>query len=119
MSKMSKGCDQLLALVKEVFPNQIIVQEYNIAEHGSLFLDIYLPHLLIAFEYDGSQHFTYSQHFHGSRHAFLASKKRDAEKSAICARMGIKLIRIRFDEEMNKALLLSKLNVALQKDKDD
>jgi very-short-patch-repair endonuclease len=113
---MSKGCEELLAIVRTIFPNQRIVLEHNLAETGALFLDIYLPQLSVAFEFDGIQHFTYSEHFHGSLDAFRASKKRDAQKTARCQELGISLVRVRYDEAMNKELVLGKLEQALDKE---
>ncbi len=115
---MSKGCEELLAIVKLIFPNQKIILEHNIAQTGGLFLDIYLPQLNVAFEFDGIQHFTYSEHFHGSPDAFRASKKRDAQKTARCEELGISLVRVRYDEEMTKDLVVSKLQQALDKEND-
>jgi len=116
---MSKGCEELLTIVRTIFPNQRIVLEHNVAETGALFLDIYLPQLGVAFEFDGEQHFTYSEHFHGSLDAFRASKKRDALKTARCHHLGISLVRVRYDEEMTKDLVLSKLQQALDNKEND
>lgn len=116
---MSKGCEELLALVKTIFPNQRIVLEHNIAETGALFLDIYLPQLGVAFEFDGIQHFTYSEHFHGSLDAFRASKRRDAQKTIRCQELNIALVRVRYDEEMTKELVLGKLQQALDNKEDN
>jgi len=112
---MSKGCDQLLSIVQLVFPNQKIILEHNIAQTGGLFLDIYLPQLSVAFEYDGEQHFAYSKHFHGSQEAFRAAKKRDLTKTLRCQELGISLVRVRFDEEMTRELIINKLQEALDK----
>ncbi len=111
--RMSKGCEELLEIVKSIFPNQRVVLEHNVAINGGLFLDIYLPQLNVAFEFDGEQHFTYSEHFHGSLDAFRASKKRDSLKTARCQELGIALVRVRYDEKMTKDLVLSKLQQAL------
>lgn len=110
---MSKGCEELLAIVKMIFPNQKIVLEYNIASKGGLFLDIYLPQLNVAFEYDGIQHSVYNQHFHSSLDAFRASKKRDLAKTTQCQELGISLVRIKHDDKMTKDLVLGKLQEAL------
>jgi very-short-patch-repair endonuclease len=115
---MSKGCDSLLSIVQEIFPNQKVVLEHNIAKSGALFLDIYLPQLSLAFEFDGAQHFAYSEHFHGTPEAFRSYRKRDALKSDRCKELGIALIRVRFDERMDKDLVLDKINKALD-DKDN
>jgi len=110
---MSKGCDQLLGIVQEIFPNQKIILEHNIAAVGALFLDIYLPQLSLAFEFDGEQHFAYSQHFHGTPEAFRSYKKRDLLKTNKCTELGITLVRVRFDEGLSKDLVLDKINKAL------
>jgi hypothetical protein len=119
LSLMSKGSQELLALVKEIFPNQRIVLEHNVAEKGALFLDIYLPQLGVAFEFDGSQHFTYSEHFHGSLEAFRASKKRDSQKTIRCRELAISLVRVRYDEAMTKELVLDRLQQALDNKEDN
>lgn len=116
---MSKGCEELLGLVQSIFPNQTIILEHNIASNGGLFLDIYLPKLSLAFEFDGMQHFTYSQHFHGSPDAFRAAKKRDLAKTNKCKELGISLVRVRYDESMTKELVLDKIMKALEEVNND
>lgn len=109
---MSKGSEELLKVVQEIFPHQRVELEHNVATHGGLFLDIYLPGLKVAFEYDGSQHFEYNEHFHGSRENFIKARKRDLEKDDLCEQQGITLIRVAYNEEMSKELLLKKLEGA-------
>ena len=99
---MSKGAEELLQIVKQLFPNQRIELEYNVADRGALFLDIYLPRLDLAFEFDGEQHFKYIEHFHGDRMGFARAKKRDQEKDAVCIEKEITLIRVAYSEEMTK-----------------
>lgn len=110
---MSKGAQQLLEIVQSIFPNQTVVKEYNIADRGALFLDIFLPHLNIAFEYDGRQHYEYNEHFHGSREAFLAAKKRDVAKTIACEQNDITLVRIRYDDPMTREFILERIDEAL------
>ena len=110
---MSEGAKQLLEIVKELYPNQRIELEHNVADRGALFIDIYVPRLNLAFEYDGEQHFRYNSHFHKDRTAFLQAKKRDYKKDEKCEEKGITLIRVRFDEELTKELVLSKIEGAL------
>lgn len=109
---MSKGANQLLAIVQELFPHQRVELEHNIASRGGLFIDIYLPGLKVGFEFDGQQHFEYCEHFHGSRENFIKAKRRDANKDQRCEEEGITLIRVAYNEEMTKDLVLSKLEEA-------
>lgn len=110
---VSKGAKELLEVVRQLYPYQRIELEYNIANRGALFLDIYLPRLKIAFEYDGRQHFEYNEHFHGSRDNFIKARRRDDEKDELCEQQGITLIRVAYNEKMDKELVLSKLEKAL------
>ena len=110
---MSKGADKLLTIVKELYPNHKVVLEHNIADHGALFLDIYLPDLSLAFEFDGEQHSNYSSFFHGSRENFIAAKKRDLHKSEACEQKDILLIRIKYNDPLTKDFVFDKIEEAL------
>ena len=110
---MSRGAKALLEIVKQLYPNQRIELEYNVANFGALFLDIYLPRLGLAFEFDGEQHFKYVQHFHGNRQGFLNAKKRDLDKNETCKEKKITLIRVAFDEEMTREIVCGKVEEAL------
>lgn len=110
---MSKGAEQLLSVVREIYPNQKIEFEYNVADRGALFIDIYVPRLSIGFEYDGEQHFEYIEYFHGDRKGFLRARRRDAEKDEMCEKKGITLIRLAYNEPMTKEHVLKKIEEAL------
>ena len=110
---MSRGAKALLKIVKQLYPYQRIELEYNVANFGALFLDIYLPRLALAFEFDGEQHFKYVQHFHGNRQGFLNAKKRDLDKDEMCKEKQITLIRVAFDEEMSREMVHAKIEEAL------
>jgi hypothetical protein len=45
-----------------------------------LFIDFYLPHHSLAFEFQGSQHDKFNKHFHGDKKGFIKSKERDRRK---------------------------------------
>tara|TARA_R110002094_G_scaffold153474_1_gene140972 strand:- start:664 stop:1002 length:339 start_codon:yes stop_codon:yes gene_type:complete len=109
---VSKGAKALLEIVKLIYPNQRIELEHNVAIRGGLFIDIYLPRFKIGFEFDGQQHFEYTEHFHGSRENFIKAKRRDADKDRRCEEEEITLIRVAYNEEMTKDLVLSKLEEA-------
>ena len=110
---MSKGAKELLEVVRQLYSYQKIELEDNIASRGALFLDIYLPRLKIAFEYDGRQHFEYNEHFHGSRENFIKACRRDVEKDELCEQQGIILIRVAYNKKMSKELVLGKLEKAV------
>lgn len=110
---MSKGAQELLRLLGEIFPNQTVIKEYNISDKGGLFIDLLLPRLGLGFEYDGEQHFRFIEHFHGTRENFLQARKRDLKKDELCAEQGITLVRVRFDEPLSKENILAKIDKAL------
>lgn len=110
---MSKGAKALLEIVQQIYPYQRIELEHNVAEKGALFIDIFLPRLQIGFEYDGRQHFEYNEHFHGSRENFIKARRRDNEKDEVCEAKGIVLIRVAYDEDMSRGLIVYKINGAL------
>ena len=56
-------------------------------------LDGYNKDLNIAFEYNGIQHYEYTEHFHrGDPELFEKQKERDLKKYAICRERNIDLI---------------------------
>ena len=109
---ISKGASQLLDLLKEIFPNQRIVMEHNIAERGALFLDFYLPDFSLAFEFDGGQHTKFVEHFHKDRSGFLKAKKRDFAKEDRCRELDIGLVRVTANQ-LTKEFLLGKIEELL------
>ncbi|MHA2033290.1 MAG: hypothetical protein ACW99Q_28295 [Candidatus Kariarchaeaceae archaeon] len=111
---ISKGAQQLLDIIKEIFPNQKVIMEYNIAEKGALFLDFFIPTLNLAFEYDGEFHTRFNKHFHGDRQSFLRAQKRDFEKDELCEQKGITLVRVSHIEPMTRDFVGKKIEQALQ-----
>lgn len=110
---MSEGAQQLLEIVKLLYPYQKIVLEYNVAERGGLFIDIYLPGLRLGFEYDGVQHFKFNPHFHGTHDNFVKAQKRDYEKDDRCQELGVTLIRVAYNEDISVELVQEKIEEAL------
>lgn len=56
--------------------------------------DFFLPDHSIIIEYDGSQHFVYTEFFQGDRKKFELQKINDVEKTVICIKKGYRMIRI-------------------------
>jgi len=115
---VSKGAQQLLAIVREIYPNQRVEFEHNVAERGGLYVDIYLPRLHIAFEYDGIQHFKFIEHFHSSKQGFIQARKRDLRKNTMCEDLGITLVRVAYDEPMTKEDIMQKIDQAFKEELD-
>jgi len=63
--------------------------------------DFYLPDMNICIEYDGSQHYEPFEHF-GGENGFEERKIKDQIKTNYCKDNNIKLIRIRYDDNINQ-----------------
>ena len=73
--------------------------------------DFYIPTLNYCIEFDGIQHFEPVDYFGGEK-AFKEVQRRDGIKTKYCKEKGIKLLRIRYDEDVEE-----KLNSILKKSK--
>jgi hypothetical protein len=112
---MSNQSNKVFELLKELFPHNRIKMEYYVNYKGQrLFFDFYIRELGIFIEIQGQQHTKFIKHFHGSKEVFLAQKNRDNLKLMYIEENNIySLIEIRYDEEVTKKLLLSKIKKAL------
>lgn len=91
----SVGQYALGRLLQSIYGVQtIILEEFSIPEER-LFLDFYMPHHSLAFEYQGEQHDTFNKFFHLDKAGFEKSKERDTRKRNWCMINSIKLIEIR------------------------
>lgn len=68
-----------------------------------LFFDFYLPDYKICIEFDGEQHYT-KYRFEDNNDKFKIRKKRDEIKTNFCLKNDIKLIRIKYDENIEDKL---------------
>jgi len=103
----SKGCLDLIDILKQIYPNQRVITEYYLGE--KLYLDIYLPNYDLGFEYDGEQHDTFNTFFHKTQNEFLLAKKRDMRKTELCSEQNIRLIRISHKDPLNIEFLTNKI----------
>lgn len=60
--------------------------------------DFYLPKYNLCIEYDGIQHFEYSNHGWNTKEKFDQTQYRDSIKNKFCEENSIKLIRIPYTE---------------------
>lgn len=65
--------------------------------------DFYLPKYNMCIEYDGKQHYEAVDYFGGEK-ALLETQKRDKIKNEYCIDNNIRLLRIRYDEDINEVL---------------
>lgn len=83
----------LLRAIREAFPNQQVVHQARPGWLGKQSLDIYLPDVNIAIEYQGAQHSGPVSHFGGER-AYERQHERDSRKRSVCLANGCHLIEV-------------------------
>lgn len=75
--------------------------------------DVFISELDIAIEYQGKQHFQPVEFF-GGEEGFESLKKRDARKLELSKEHGVKLIYINYWEEVNEALIRTRVEEAIK-----
>lgn len=103
------GTSKLQRLVGEnlrrIVANTQVYENYRpywLCDHKGrrLELDFYFPDHDMAIEVQGAQHYQYTPHFHSSYESFLEMKERDYNKREICTGLGIKLLEISNEEDL-------------------
>ncbi|WP_209125444.1 hypothetical protein [Alkalihalobacillus sp. BA299] len=102
---------ELFKLVKKHYSDAIFQYRARWLEYQSL--DIYIPSLKIAIEYQGQQHYEPIEFF-GGEEAFIYRKKMDQLKEKKCKDNGIKLILWKYKDVVSKANLNKKMKELLK-----
>ena len=93
-----------VALVKEMFPNQNILEEVELPgtkDKGllrNLYADIFVPGLMILIEVHGEQHYSYCPFFHRDERDFWKQKKKDNHKKEWCELNNIIYVELPYNE---------------------
>lgn len=80
--------------IKQALPNHRVIQHASPVWLGRQHLDIFIPSLSVAVEYQGRQHYEPIEHF-GGEEAFMETQRRDTRKLALCKKHGVTLIYVR------------------------
>ena len=81
----------------------------NPLTHRILELDGFNADANIAYEYDGIQHTEYHKFFHRTEKEFLNQRKRDEEKTRICKKQGVLLLRISAPKKRTTETILTRV----------
>ena len=103
---------ELLNIVKEVLSNKEIIHQASPEWLGKQRFDIFIPELKIAIEYQGQQHYKSIPLF-GGEEGFLKTLERDKLKAKLCAENGVRLIYFRYDENINRSLVETRIKKLL------
>jgi very-short-patch-repair endonuclease len=93
---MSKLSDQVLGVIKEVYPQlKVKTETYVVHKNQKLYLDFFIPQIDLVVEVHGRQHDQFVKHFHGDQSGYKASKKRDKLKEEWAEANGMLLMALR------------------------
>ncbi len=95
---------ELFYRVQQLLPDETVIAHGQPKWLGRQHLDIWLPGRNVAIEYHGLQHFR-SVEFFGGATAFQATQERDKRKRSLCAKNGVRLVEITYDQDVDNATL--------------
>ena len=99
---------EMFLLIKSEYDNAIYQYRSGWLNYQSL--DVFVPSALLAFEYQGKQHYEPMEVFGGREH-FEKQKLLDEAKRTLCKKKGVKLIEWKYDEPLSKIVLHKKLKM--------
>lgn len=104
-NKNTKGELYLFAILNKILPTYAYINHgyYSMLtspKGGQMQLDRYYPDLKLAFEYDGSQHDTYTPFIHKTMTNFTYMQQCDVLKDKLCKDLGITLIRVSYKHKV-------------------
>lgn len=99
---------QLFKLVKLLFADYEVVREARTDWLGSQRIDIYIPALSVAIEYQGEQHFRPVALF-GGEAGLRAAQLRDKRKRQLCKENGVELVYFKHTEDLSVERVEKKL----------
>ena len=108
----SQGELELYLLVKSMFPGQQIFRNLHPAWLDGLELDVYLPEISLAFEFQGQQHFQPVEHW-GGEEALKKIRLRDHKKRELCKTHKVNLVHINHNDPLDREFIRYKVEKIL------
>jgi len=99
----------LFKTLKRIFPNYKVIHHGAPKWLGNMHLDVYIPELKIAFEYQGRQHSEPIEYF-GGKDSLERLKERDKKKFELCKENDVRLFYINEGQDFSEEALRSVLN---------
>jgi SNF2-related domain len=99
---------EMYQIVKQIFPDELVLREASPPWLGRQRLDVFLPQRNLALEYQGEQHYQAVSLFGGSD-ALTRTIERDALKKRLCDENSIELVYVRFSDPLTMTSLKHRL----------
>ena len=114
MSVMAKKVHCILEELFPANPHRRVFPEYFVSYKSTkLFFDFYVKECFLFVECQGRQHTQFVKHFHCDGETFCRQKMRDNFKIEYVQDNDLYLVRMYDNEDINKDLVLLKINKAL------
>lgn len=91
-----------------LFSDYEVIHHYRGTELQGLELDIWLPDLKLAIEYQGEQHYNVIEHW-GGKEGLEKRIANDKKKRGLCKSLGYHLIEVKYTEEISEQLVRKKV----------
>lgn len=107
IKKKSKYHLEARRLLKEMFSGYTILEEVKLpgsrdpVKKSVLFLDFFIPNVMLGVEVHGQQHYEFSKFFHKTKAGFLKSVARDFIKEDWCKLNEIELIALKYSDTID------------------
>ena len=109
-SSTKKSKHHLLArkIISETLRGYNVLEEVKLpgstAPHKRtvVYLDFFIPNLMLAIEVHGRQHYEYVPFFHKSKRGFALAKARDEDKAEWCRLNNIEIVILKYSESENE-----------------
>tara|TARA_A100001201_G_scaffold128629_1_gene113732 strand:+ start:5934 stop:6356 length:423 start_codon:yes stop_codon:yes gene_type:complete len=102
--KRSKFHVRARKLLKTIFHSYRILEEVKLPgsteshRKGVLYLDFYIPQIMMAIEVHGQQHYEYTPFFHKNKADFAIAKAKDEDKISWCELNKIDIIVLKYSD---------------------
>ena len=105
---------RLWRILISCFPMTEMIRHYRPPWLENLEIDIFMPSLHLAIEYQGQQHFYLAAHW-GGQEELEERQKHDARKADLCLANGITLVYFIYDQPLTEEYVRAKIEKALSK----
>jgi hypothetical protein len=93
-----KSETEIYAFIRDILANYGVSRHHSPSWLSPMHLDVFVPELSLAVEYQGQQHYMPVDIF-GGHEGFEKTKVRDAIKKELCQQNNVYLLYIRYDDE--------------------